>query len=154
MYTYISSCKALVAAWTETLLDWAEIHNNINNTNKHTNDNNNNTNYNDNDTTTTNNNNNDNHNNHNSLAPPAAAAVAVPDGSRRGALKIPLVGSHACHILHPSEIDGGCVWLFYRLGRETSISQNWLKGYNMASMICYVIRCPRRASCPRRGICY
>ena len=28
----------------------------------------------------------------------------------------------------PLKYLGGCCWLFYRLRRETSISQNWLKG--------------------------
>ena len=28
----------------------------------------------------------------------------------------------------PLKYLGGCFWLFYRLRRETPISQNWLKG--------------------------
>ena len=38
----------------------------------------------------------------------------------------------------PSEIDLGCCWLFYRLGREIPISQNRPKGQNMASMCVYI----------------
>ena len=34
----------------------------------------------------------------------------------------------------PLKYLGGCFWLFYRLRRETPISQNWPKGYNMATM--------------------
>ena len=42
---------------------------------------------------------------------------------------------HTCRILPPSEIDGGAVFgCVYRLRREIPISQNWLKGQNMATM--------------------
>ena len=34
----------------------------------------------------------------------------------------------------PLKYLGGCFWLFYKLRRETPISQNWLKGRNMATM--------------------
>ena len=35
----------------------------------------------------------------------------------------------------PLKYLGGCVWLFCRLRREAPISQNWLKGLNMATIV-------------------
>ena len=54
---------------------------------------------------------------------------------------------HTCHILPRSEIDWGAVFgCFYRLGRETPISQNRPKGQNMATTACVSLPCRCRCS--------
>ena len=62
-------------------------------------------------------------------ASPATTMLTLLNASDPGCISILAI------FYPPLKQIWGCVWLFCRLRREILISQNWLKGQNMATMI-------------------